>query len=135
MLGRELGLTKLYNLVHDDKVASADVRRLREIHVEVDEAVAEAYGWGELSLGHGFHDTRQGRRFTIDPAVQVEVLDRLLELNHQRHAEELASGQAAGRAAKPKKSPPAGRIRSASGSATAAAVLDDGLFPLPDALF
>ncbi|MFD0203850.1 MULTISPECIES: Eco57I restriction-modification methylase domain-containing protein [Saccharothrix] len=93
MLGRQLGLTKLYNRVHDESVGNdAEVERLREIHVEVDYAVAEAYGWTDLDLKHGFYDTRQGRRFTIDPMVQVEILDRLLELNHQRHAEEVAQG-------------------------------------------
>ncbi|WP_158840686.1 Eco57I restriction-modification methylase domain-containing protein [Saccharothrix deserti] len=92
MLDRQLGLTKLYNLVHDESVNDPEVRRLREIHTEVDDATAEAYGWSDLGLGHGFHDTRQGRRFTIDPVAQVEVLDRLLELNHQRYAEEVALG-------------------------------------------
>ncbi|MGH3875312.1 MAG: hypothetical protein ACRDSR_28095 [Pseudonocardiaceae bacterium] len=49
-----------------------------------------AIGWHDL--GHGFHDTRQGRRFTIAPDVQAEVLDRLLQLNHERYAEELRQG-------------------------------------------
>ncbi|MFY1653242.1 hypothetical protein ACN27J_20425 [Solwaraspora sp. WMMB762] len=48
---------------------------MREIHVEIDEAIAEAYGWSDLRLNHGFHETRQGARYTIDPAVQVEILD------------------------------------------------------------
>lgn len=94
MLGRPLGLTKLYNRVHDDSIDESDIVRLREIHTEVDEAVAEAYGWTDLNLRHGFYDTRQGRRFTIDPAVQVEILDRLLELNFERHAEEVKGGRA-----------------------------------------
>ncbi|OKI33401.1 hypothetical protein A6A25_06455 [Saccharothrix sp. CB00851] len=105
MLDRQLGLTKLYNLVHDESVTDPEVRRLREIHVEVDEATAAAYGWSDLDLRHGFHNTRQGRRFTIGPVAQVEVLDRLLELNHQRYAEEVAKGlhakRKAGRAATP----------------------------------
>ncbi len=105
MLGRELGLTKLYNRVHDDSVDESDIVRLREIHVEVDEAVAEAYGWDDLDLRHGFYDTRQGRRFTIDPVVQVEILDRLLELNFARYEEEVKAGRhstkrKAGKAAK-----------------------------------
>lgn len=91
MLDRQLGLTKLYNLVHDETVDDPEIRRLREIHTEVDYAVAEAYGW-DLDLKHGFHDTRQGRRFTIDPVVQVDVLDNLLELNHKRYKEEVAQG-------------------------------------------
>ena len=93
MLGRELGLTKLYNRVHDDSITKSDIVRLREIHTEVDEAVAEAYGWTDLDLRHGFYDTRQGRRFTIEPGVQVEILDRLLELNFERHEQEVKSGR------------------------------------------
>ncbi|MGH3873545.1 MAG: hypothetical protein ACRDSR_18880 [Pseudonocardiaceae bacterium] len=92
MLGRQLGLTKLYNLVHDPAVTDQEIQRLREIHTEIDQATAQAYGWPDLDLGHGFHDTRQGRRFTIAPDVQVEVLDRLLQLNHERYAEELRQG-------------------------------------------
>lgn len=92
MLGRQLGLTKLYNLVHDPAATDEDIRRLRELHTEIDYATVEAYGWDDLDLGHGFHDTRQGRRFTIASQVQVEVLDRLLELNHERYAEEVRQG-------------------------------------------
>lgn len=92
MVGRQLGLTKLYNLVHDPDVTDTEIDRLREIHTEIDLATAEAYGWDDLDLGHGFHETRQGRRYTISPEIQVEVLDRLLELNHQRYADEVAQG-------------------------------------------
>jgi hypothetical protein len=92
MLERQLGLTKLYNLVHDPAHRDREIKRLREIHTEVDHAVAEAYGWTGLELGHDFHDTRQGRRFTIDPVVQTEILDRLLELNFARYDDEVRRG-------------------------------------------
>ena len=92
MLERQLGLTKTYNLVHDLTVRDADVRRLREIHVAIDEAVSSAYGWDDLVLGYGHHETRQGVRWTVAPAVQPEILDRLLELNHERWAEEQRAG-------------------------------------------
>ncbi|OLT45209.1 type II restriction endonuclease subunit M [Saccharomonospora sp. CUA-673] len=85
MLRRELGLTKLYNLVNDPEVqGDADVGRMREIQVEVDEATMEAYGWDDLPLDHGFHAYRQMQRWTVSPAARVEILDRLLELNHER---------------------------------------------------
>ena len=51
MLRRDLGLTKLYNLVNDPDIADsadADVARMREIHVELDQAVMDAYGWGDV---------------------------------------------------------------------------------------
>lgn len=91
MLRRRLGLTKLYNLVHDPELADAadpDVARLREIHVEVDEAVTQAYGWDDLPLDHQFSTYRQMTRWSISPAARVEVLDRLLEENHRRAAQE-----------------------------------------------
>ena len=92
MLDRQLGLTALYNLVNDGGVDDPVAERLREIHVEIDRAVAEAYGWEDISLDHGFHDTAQGVRFTISAPARREVLRRLLELNHQRHAEEESRG-------------------------------------------
>jgi hypothetical protein len=91
MLRRHLGLTKLYNLVNDSELAAsgdADVARMREIHVQLDEAVMAAYGWSDVPLQHGFHSYRQMTRWTISPAARVEILDRLLEENLRRHAEE-----------------------------------------------
>jgi hypothetical protein len=90
MQDRELGLTKLYNAFHSVDVTDSDLQDLRRIHAEVDAAVAEAYGWSDLDLGHGFHETRQGLRYTLKPTAQAEVLDRLLELNHQHDGREVS---------------------------------------------
>ncbi|MFF1384676.1 DNA methyltransferase [Arthrobacter sp. NPDC058288] len=93
MLQRELGLTALYNLVNDPTVTNdADATLIREIHVEIDEAVVEAYGWTDVPLDHGFHTYRQVERFTVSPAARVEILDRLLEENHRRAALEARNG-------------------------------------------
>jgi hypothetical protein len=95
MLARQSGLTTTYNLVHDPRCTDPDIAELRGIHRAVDEAVASTYGWTDLldsGLDHGFHDTRQGTRYTIGPAVRQEILDRLLELNHARHAAEVKAG-------------------------------------------
>ena len=89
MLRRDLGLTKLYNLVNDPQITDAsdpDVARMRAIHVELDEAVMDAYGWSDIPLDHGFHTYRQMERWTVSPAARVEILDRLLEENHRRAA-------------------------------------------------
>ncbi|MGH3968342.1 MAG: SAM-dependent DNA methyltransferase, partial [Mycobacterium sp.] len=104
MLRRDLGLTKLYNLVNDPQIPDAsdpDVARMRAIHVELDQAVMDAYGWSDIPLDHGFHTYRQMQRWTVSPAARVEILDRLLEENHQRAAEEA-------KAAKPKGETPRG---------------------------
>ena len=91
MLRRDLGLTKLYNLINDPQITDAsdpDVARMRAIHVELDEAAMDAYAWTDISLDHGFHTYRQMQRWTVSPAARVEILDRLLEENHRRAAEE-----------------------------------------------
>jgi hypothetical protein len=85
MLRRELGLTKLYNLVSDPAVkGDDDVERIRAIHAEADAATVAAYGWDDVHLRHGFHTYRQAERWSISSVARVELLDRLLAENHRR---------------------------------------------------
>jgi hypothetical protein len=83
-----VGPTETYNRFHKPDETSEDIARLRALHVELNQAVAVAYGWNGLDLGHGFHETKQGMRYTLSGIARRIVLDRLLDLNHQRHAEE-----------------------------------------------
>ncbi|MFJ2033750.1 Eco57I restriction-modification methylase domain-containing protein [Streptosporangium sp. NPDC087985] len=94
MLARQAGLTAIYNLVNDPKCDDEDIVELRRIHREIDEAVCHAYGWDDLidQLDHGHHPVGRETRYTVGPAVQRELVDRLLELNHARYAEEVAQG-------------------------------------------
>ncbi|MEI8110088.1 MAG: DNA methyltransferase [Chitinophagia bacterium] len=127
MLGMQLGLTKTYNLFHsnaittqsindkDKQVASLQkhlektantisfdeaiqgILKLRELHVKMDEAVLDAYGWNDIDLKHDFYEVdylpeNDRVRFTIHPDARKEVLKRLLELNHKIHEEEKADG-------------------------------------------
>ncbi len=80
------GLTGTYNRVHNPSEVSHEISTLRSLSTEMDLAVARAYGWQDIDLGHGFHETRQGIRFTVSSDARKELLDRLLGLNHQRHA-------------------------------------------------
>lgn len=84
----EIGFTEMYNRFHNPKEGAEDIVRLRELHVEMDNAVASAYGWDDLELGHGFHETAQGIRYTISESARREVLSMLLKLNHERWEEE-----------------------------------------------
>jgi hypothetical protein len=95
MLARNEGLTKTYNRFHDPRETSADIAHLRALHVEMDNAVAAAYGWGDLDLGHGFHETAQGTRYTLAEPIRRIVLTRLLELNHERWEAEQAEARRA----------------------------------------
>jgi len=84
MVRRDLGLTKLYNLVNDSMLRSSmdrDVARLRELHVVLDRVVLDAYGWGDIRPGHGFYEYRKMERWTVSPSARAEILDRLLEEN------------------------------------------------------
>ncbi|MFI8389832.1 Eco57I restriction-modification methylase domain-containing protein [Streptomyces sp. NPDC085540] len=108
------GLTATYSLVHDQTFTDVDVTELREIHSAIDEEVVRAYGWDDLlnqtgGLDHGFHDTRQGPRYTVGPVVRQEILDRLLEENQRRYAAEVAAGLHDKKGAKKKAAAPAQR--------------------------
>lgn len=114
MLSLWLGLTDIYNLFHSRDLSPAKVAKvskksedeaergyeglleLRHLHVELDNAVRDAYGWNDLDLGHDFYEVEtlpenDRVRYTISPAACKEVLRRLLELNHTRAAEEAAA--------------------------------------------
>jgi hypothetical protein len=98
MKTRQEGLTKTYNRFHNPDETAEDIIELRELHRQLDAAVAAAYGWTDFAandgtaLRHDFHETKQGVRWTLHPDVRRNILDRLLALNHQRHAEEVADG-------------------------------------------
>ncbi|ETK36584.1 Eco57I restriction-modification methylase domain-containing protein [Microbispora sp. ATCC PTA-5024] len=95
MLARQAGLTATYNLVNDPACQDEDIVELRQIHRDIDAAVCRAYGWDDMldQLDHGYHVVG-GRetRYTVGPYAQREFVDRLLELNHARYAEEAAKG-------------------------------------------
>jgi hypothetical protein len=102
-----LGLTEIYNLFHSralspEMVAKlsrkpADVAQagyeglleLRRLHVALDNAVRDAYGWQDLGLNHDFVEVEtlpenDRVRFTLSPDARRELLRRLLVLNHAR---------------------------------------------------
>lgn len=119
MLARQEGLTKIYNRFHDPDESAADIVELRRLHVEMDDAVAGAYGWADLSLGHDFHETAQGVRYTISESARRDVLSRLLKLNHERYEEEQRQvekeigkqgSKKAGKVKSPKSAPGDGQI-------------------------
>lgn len=92
MQRNNMGLTKLYNLVNSSTVSrSQDIVELRQLHKDLDEAVATAYGWSDVFLKHGFYTYKKVERWTICPEARQEILDRLLEENQRRAALEASS--------------------------------------------
>jgi hypothetical protein len=95
MIDRSEALTRVFSMVNDRTQIADDIIEVPCLHVELDHAVAAPYGWRDLDLDHGFHETAQGVRYTIGPAARTEVLDHLLELNHERHGAEVATAGSA----------------------------------------
>lgn len=91
MRSRNVGLTTLSKLVNSP-VETGDCDGIRALQILNDIENLNAYGWNDIELGHGFHETPQGTRFTISPEARKEVLRRLLKLNHERYAAEVAAG-------------------------------------------
>jgi hypothetical protein len=151
---RRIGLTDFYNLADNNAVDDGAIARLRQIHVEIDEAVQEAYsldeerepgirayeataasaplpGWRDIELGHGFHETRQGVRFTISAQARADVLDKLLALNHYRYEQEVKRGLHSGKGRGGSRKKGGGHI-----PPIAAPAFDDGgLFPPARTMF
>jgi hypothetical protein len=76
--------------------ARAGIVELRRLHVEIDTAVGDAYGWQDLPLEHDFYEVEtlpenDRVRYTISPAARKEILKRLLAENHRRAAAEAAA--------------------------------------------
>jgi hypothetical protein len=98
----KLSLNEYYDIYHSpEEIVSISI--LRSKKTSIDFGVLHAYGWDDLDLGHGFHETKQGIRFTISEDARREVLQRLLKLNHERYKEEVSAGLH-GKTATPKKS-------------------------------
>jgi hypothetical protein len=115
MLRLQLGLTKTYNLFHTPELTIAEVQKaskqddattsqaredilhLLELHRTMDDAVLAAYGWTDIKLVHGFYEMdylpeNDRTRYTISPESRKEILKRVLQLNHDLYAEEVAGG-------------------------------------------
>ena len=84
------GLTKTYNRFHDPDDFSTDMQELRDLHVEMDNAVAVGLRLVRPRSRPRLPRDQQGTRFTISESARREVLARLLKLHHERYAEEVA---------------------------------------------
>ncbi len=127
MLLIQLGLTKTYNLFHSIALSSQSINtedkqvkafqnhleklegtisfqeaviailKLRDLQLQMDKTVLDAYGWTDIQLRHDFYEVdylpeNDRVRYTIHPDARKEILKRLLELNHQYFEEEAKQG-------------------------------------------
>jgi hypothetical protein len=116
LVANDEGLTKTYNRFHSPDERDEGILELRRLHGLMDGAVLRAYGWDDLAESaakSGFCEflldyeeeedddslttkkkskKKKPWRYRWPDDFRDEVLARLLELNEQRHKEELLSG-------------------------------------------
>ncbi|MCP3061074.1 N-6 DNA methylase [Myxococcus sp. K38C18041901] len=83
MQANNIGLTTTYNRLTDKSVTDTATQRLRDLHVAVDQAVLDAYGWEDIQVPPYCGATPRQLE-----AFEDEVLDRLFDLNERRAYEE-----------------------------------------------
>ena len=71
MVETQQGLTQTYNLITDPSCTDLGVQHLRDLDRMMNEAVLAVYGWEDLTLD--------------DPGFAAQVIDRLYDLNMERH--------------------------------------------------
>ena len=106
MVRNDEGMTKTYNRFHDPYEDDAGIVKLRELHVAMDRAVLDAYGWTDIPtdcdflLDYEIDEAAWGRkkkpyRYRWPDTARDEVLARLLALNAARAGEEARAGASA----------------------------------------
>ena len=90
MFDEGIGLTKLYNQIHDPSVVSGYLLKLRELQQKLDYAVLEAYEWTDIPLNYDFREvphlpSNDRLRYAISENARLEILRRLMNLNRQKY--------------------------------------------------
>lgn len=103
MVRNNEGLTKTYNRFHDRNEISPDIHHLRELHIAMDRAVLDAYGWTDVPTDCEFipdfteedddgNEIPKNIRYRWPDEVRDDVLARLLALNAERYQAEVNAG-------------------------------------------
>jgi hypothetical protein len=113
MCSEEIGLTNFYNRFHDIEEQSEGIKAVRQLQIDIDEAVILAYGWKDIELGHDFYEVEylpenDRIRFTMSNDARTDVMRRLSALNCERYQAEQEQAQ------KSDNRPPTSRPKSAS---------------------
>jgi hypothetical protein len=80
------GLTVTYNELGDSENHSPGIEALRRLHVDLDRAVLDAYGWNDIPVPVYATPRNRTEREQLE-AFENEVIDRLFELNARRSVE------------------------------------------------
>jgi hypothetical protein len=83
------GMTNVMNAIHSKEIMQQEIVTLRELLLEIDQAVAEAYGWSDLEFSYDFresHDitTNIPTKYEVSEPERADLLRRLVGLNRSR---------------------------------------------------
>ena len=98
MRKQQVGLTETYNRLKDPDCTEEAIVALRQLHLELDRAVLDAYGWSEVPVP-SYTTPRTPEETRALEAFEDEVIDRLFLLNAERAEAERRLG-ATGKKAK-----------------------------------
>lgn len=89
-----VGLTSIYNSLKCSETTDNRIEELRQLHIEMDRAVLDAYGWSDIEVPSYTTPTTPEEKKALE-AFQDEVIDRLFVLNAERAKEEQLAGASA----------------------------------------
>jgi hypothetical protein len=97
MKQNDIGLTGLFNLENSPEAVDRQVSVIRDQAAKIDHIVLESYGWNDLTLNHQFREVSylppsDRIRFSISREAEIEILQRLEDLNKERYEAEVARG-------------------------------------------
>ncbi|QDU97611.1 Eco57I restriction-modification methylase domain-containing protein [Lignipirellula cremea] len=78
----QVGLSQVCRRLHSESDNREDICQLRQLYVDLDQAVAAAYGWSDLNVERALDATG----FHLAAETQTEILRRLFALNQERAA-------------------------------------------------
>jgi hypothetical protein len=94
-LDHQVGLTVTYNRLKNPADDDPRVVALRELHLELDRAVLDAYGWSDIPVPLYTTAETDAKRAALEE-FEDEVVDRLFDLNAERARLEALQGAAGG---------------------------------------
>lgn len=87
-----LSLNELAEATSDNGRSDDFAIEARALQQELLTQVLAAYGWQDISPQLSFYEILGAVRYTLSPEDRAVIVHRLMKLNHERYAEEVAAG-------------------------------------------